>query len=153
MDARNIEKEYLAIDTFAGFVSEDIDIEVTQRGKSKKHYAAFQLNKQKWFDAAMKQNKITRVRSKKTDVNQWDLRKIGPLSFCLLDVDLYRPMKKSLPELYDILEPGGIIVVDDCYPENARYDGSYQAYIEFMAEEELECQIVYNKLGVIRKSI
>ncbi|MPZ40311.1 MAG: hypothetical protein GEU95_20080 [Rhizobiales bacterium] len=27
-------------------------------------------------------------------------------------MDLYRPMKKAMPELYDVLSPGGIIVVD-----------------------------------------
>jgi len=47
----------------------------------------------------MLQNAITRVKSIEADVNQYDLRTLGPLSFCLLDVDLYRPIRKSLKEL------------------------------------------------------
>ena len=60
----------------------------------------------------MQDNGITRVTSTQADVNKFDLRTLGPLSFVLFDVDLYRPMKKGLPELYEMLSPGGIMVLD-----------------------------------------
>ncbi|MDQ3776529.1 MAG: TylF/MycF family methyltransferase [Pseudomonadota bacterium] len=151
MDAQNIQKDYYAIDTFSGFANEDTGFEVANRGKSKELFTGFQGNKKKWFDGTMQQNQITRVLSIKTDVNEYDLTTLGPLSFCLLDVDLYRPMKKVLQELYRVLSPGGIMVVDDCDSSNIAWDGSDQAYKEFGKERNLTPHIVHGRLGVIRK--
>ena len=151
MNSQNIEKTYYAIDTFSGFTSEDIRFEVDYREKSKNQFKGFQANNKKWFDETMLQNKIYRVRSIETDVNKYDLTKTGPLSFSLLDVDLYRPMKKALKEIYKVLSPGGIIVVDDCNPSSDHWDGSYQAYKEFMKEIDQSAQIIHGKLGVITK--
>ena len=151
MDAQNIEKAYYAIDTFSGFVSEDIEFEVANRSKTKKLLMGFQANNKKWFDGTMQQNKITRVSSIEADVNKFDLTTIGSLSFSLLDVDLYRPTKKALQELYDVLSPGGIVVVDDCDSSNIRWDGSDLAYKEFMKEIDQTAQIIHGKFGVIQK--
>jgi hypothetical protein len=151
MDADRIDKRYYAVDTFSGFVADDIDYEVSKRGKSRDFFSGFQVNKKKWFDAAMQQNGISRVQSIEADVNKFDLSRLAPLSFVLLDVDLYRPMVKGLRELYAGLSPGGMIVVDDCNPRNVRWDGSDQAYKEFMAERDLQPRIVHEKLGIVQK--
>ena len=151
MKAQKIEKDYFAVDTFSGFTRKDLDFEVTSRGKTKSEYELFQVNKKKWFDQTMGQNRISRVQSIKADVNNYDLKTLGPLSFILLDVDLYRPMKKALPELFSILSPGGIMVVDDCDETNFLWDGSDQAYKEFMKEIGQNIQIVHEKLGIIKK--
>ena len=149
-----IEKKYYAIDTFSGFVQEDIEHEVTERGKSWSYYnASYGVNDKRWFDAAMVYNKIDRVQSIQADVNHYDLRKLGPLSFCLLDVDLYRPMIKALGELYETLSPGGIIVVDDCDEKSVLWDGSSQAYNEFMAKHNSPTEVLHTKLGIIRKPL
>jgi SAM-dependent methyltransferase len=147
----NIDKKYFAIDTFSGFVAEDIKYEVTNRSKKRILYDAFRVNKKKWFDATIRQNNIARVKSMEADVNEFDLRTLGPLAFVLLDVDLYRPMRKALPELYEALSPGGIIVVDDCTPDDFYWDGSHQAYLEFMSELNQAPHIVCEKLGVVQK--
>lgn len=151
MDAQNIQKNYYALDTFSGFVAKDIELEVVNRGKTADLFTSFQVNKKKWFDGTMQQNNIARVRSIEADVNKYDLTTLGPLSFVLLDVDLYRPMKKALPEIYQALSPNGIIVVDDCDSESIRWDGSDQAYKEFMAERDQSPQIIHSKLGIIKK--
>lgn len=151
MDAKGIEKKYFAIDTFSGFVPEDIRVEISERGKERGMFNGFQSNKQKWFDGTMEQNGITRVKSIEADVNEYDLTSLKRLSFCLLDVDLYRPIKKSLRELYEILAPGGMIVVDDCDSSFELWDGADQAYKEFMKERNEVPHIVHNKLGVVRK--
>lgn len=151
MDTQNIEKRYYAIDTFSGFPGEDIEFEVVKRGKTKDLFTGFQANKKKWFDDTMYENNIKRVLSIETDVNKYDLKNLGCLSFALLDVDLYRPMIKILKESYEILTPGGLIVVDDCDPQNTHWDGSDQAYKEFMKEISQPIEIVYEKLGIVRK--
>lgn len=154
MDAQKIDKKYYAVDTFSGFVPEDLAYEVSKRQKKLSMYrdTVFQLNTKKWFDYTMNRNGIRRVVSIQTDVNNYDLMTLGPLSFVLLDVDLYRPMKKSLPELYEALTPNGMMIVDDCDGTNTKWDGSDQAYKEFVNEMRLPVQVVHDKLGVVRKS-
>lgn len=151
MDAQNIQKDYYALDAFSGFVAEDIELEVVDRGKTADKFTGFQANTKKWFDGTMQQNNIARVRSIETDVNKYDLTTLGPLSFVLLDVDLYRPIKKALPELYEVLSPNGIIVTDDCVSVDNQFDGSYQAYTEFMIERDLSPQIIHGKLGISKR--
>jgi SAM-dependent methyltransferase len=153
MSAQDIEKTYYAIDTFSGFVRDDIKFEVAHRGKTTRLFAGFQANKKKWFDGTMRNNNINGVVSIEADVHKFDFTTIGNLSFCLLDLDLYRPMKRALRELYDILSPGGVIVVDDCDSSNVRWDGSDQAYKEFMKEIDCAPKIIHGKLGVIRKPV
>ena len=121
------------------------------RGKEKKAYNQFQVNKKEWFDQTMKDNGVTRVQSTEADVNNFDLTTLGPLSFVLLDVDLYRPIKKAMKELYEVLSPGGIMVVDDCDESDVLWDGADQAYKEFVKEIGQPVEIKHRKLGVIRK--
>ncbi len=153
MSAREINKSYFAIDTFSGFVKEDVEYEVSNRGKNANQYRGFRLNSKKWFDGTMKLNSIDRVVSMKADINYFDFSSLGPLAFVLLDVDLYRPIKKGLEELYQLLAPGGVIIVDDCNPGNSKWDGSRQAYKEFVKELKLPELIIHEKLGVIRKPL
>jgi O-methyltransferase len=151
MDHQGIEKKYYTVDTFSGFVSEDIEFEVANRGKKHRLYTHYQVNSKRWFDGTMARNNISRVRSVQADVNKLDLSTFGPLSFVLLDVDLYRPMRKCLPELYELASPGSIIVVDDCNSKDIRWDGSDQAYKEFMGQIGQPAKIIHGKLGIIRK--
>lgn len=152
MDAQNIDKRYICVDTFSGFVAEDINYEVTKRGKRADQLTAFQVNKKSWFDGTMAMNGITRVQSIKADINKLDFSMLGDIAFCLLDVDLYRPIAHALPYLFSALSPGGIIVVDDCDPRHTRWDGADQAYKKFMEQMSMPPRVVFNKLGVIEKT-
>lgn len=151
MEFRQIEKPYIAVDTFSGFVPEDVAFEIEHRGKPPGLIAGFENNRKEWFDESMRANGIRRVQSIQADVNRLDLTSLGPLALCLLDVDLYRPMSKALRELYEVLSPGGLLVVDDCDPANVRWDGADQAYREFTVSRGLPYQVVHGKLGLVRK--
>lgn len=154
LDAIKSAKEYVAVDTFGGFVRDDVDFEVTARGKLLKDYQgidSFRVNKKEWYDATMRMNGVTRVRSIEADVNEFELKTLGGISFCLLDVDLYRPIKKALGAVYEALGVGGIIAVDDCSHVDARWDGALQAYQEFMGALGRPEEIVLGKLGVVSK--
>jgi hypothetical protein len=146
-----IEKEYYAIDTFSGFTRDDADFERNFRGKTKLPYRGFSINDKRWFDAGMELHNIHRVHSIQADVTCYDLTLLGGISFALLDVDLYRPTKKCLVEVYRMLTPGGIIVVDDCDPNENQFDGAAQAYAEFMQTIKKPNKIIHNKLGIIEK--
>lgn len=152
MDAQGIEKEYVCLDTFSGFVPEDIEHEVTLRCKRSGVFTGFRANKKAWFDATMRANGVSGVRSIEVDVNRFNFSTLGAISYALLDVDLYRPMKHSLGPLFRQLSPGGILIVDDCDPTNTLWDGSDQAYKEFVREIGHPAQVVFGKLGIISTS-
>lgn len=149
LDFLGIEKPYIALDTFSGFSSSDVDYEIQDRGKrSRKSYEGFRVNSERWFNKTMRHHRITRVRSIKADVTIFQFDPEDRFSFCLLDVDLYRPTIVALEKVYPLMNQGGIIVVDDCMP-NRRFDGAYAAYKEFIKRFNLEEKIVLRKLGVI----
>jgi hypothetical protein len=150
MEARSIDKEYVCIDTFAGFTTADIDYERKYRGKKKGTRYGWENNKKKWFDATLKYNNVNAT-TIQADANEFDFSSLGPIAFCLLDVDLYRPVKSCLPRIYKALSKNGILVTDDCDPQSYLWDGADQAYKEFVKEISHPKHIVLGKLGVIKK--
>jgi predicted O-methyltransferase YrrM len=152
MDAQHIDKHYICVDTFSGFVAEDIDYEVVNRGKRADLLSAFRVNKKTWFDGTMEMNGIIRVQSIEADINHFDFSILGNIAFCLLDVDLYRPIEHALPRLLDALSPGGIIVVDDCNPQHTLWDGADQAYKEFIKRVSMPSRVMFDKLGIVEKA-
>ena len=151
IDYLDIEKNYICIDTFDGFTEADIEYEVIYRNKNKNAFTnAFLENSKQKFDETMTLNNISRVISYQSDINDFMISNLGKISFCLFDVDLYLPTIQALPKLYESLVEGGLIVVDDCMPNNS-FDGAYQAYIEFCNKNLIKPEIVQGKLGLIRK--
>jgi O-methyltransferase len=153
LEHENIIKDYLVFDTFEGFTKEHINYEISFRGKREGLITGFDTNKKEWFDATMKYVNINNVTSIRGDISLYDIESFGEISFCLLDVDLYIPIKKALPLLYNQLTPGGILLVDDCTPNSVHWDGANQAYNEFVIENKLDHQIFGRKLGFIQKPL
>jgi O-methyltransferase len=152
MKAFKINRPFLAIDTFYGFTKEDILFEQTVRNKSDT-YGYYRSNSKDWYQKTLLAHGINGAKVFKADASAFDYKKIGEIAFCLFDVDLYKPTKSTLPLLYERLVPGGIIIVDDCSPDESIYDGAGQAYREFCDENGLQHELVHGKLGVIRKPL
>ena len=150
MQNEGIDKPYVSIDTFSGFVKDQSDYEINQRKKRQKIQYSFSENKQSWYDYSVSREKIQDVRSFCCDITKFDFTALGPIAFCLLDVDLYLPVKDVLPKIYDQLSSGGTIIVDDCRAD-CDWDGSYMAYKEFCAQMGIKEEIHHEKLGIIRK--
>jgi hypothetical protein len=150
MHCRRIEKQYFAIDTFSGFPAKQSKYEVEFRNKPQQIKYAFTDNKKEWFDYSMRLAGIKDVQSIEADVATFDFDDIGPISFCLLDVDLFVPISESLPRIYKNLSPGGLIVVDDCAPDRI-YDGALEAYETFVQRKSLKPSIAFDKFGLICK--
>lgn len=148
MESSGIKKIYYCIDTFAGFTSIDMEYEVSIRGKKYGDFTGFSNNSKEYFDFAMKANNIQMVKSIQADVNKFDFTSIGEISFCLIDVDLYLPVKTSLNGVNIQMKKGGIIVIDDCRGNNV-FDGALQAYREFISGYNVEENIILDKIGVI----
>lgn len=151
IDFLGVEKPYVALDTFSGFTDRDVDYETGQRRKRSGAFDGFRMNSVKWFKKTCQDAGIDRVRTIKADICSFAFDAQDRFSFCLLDVDLYLPTKSALEKTYPLMSHGGIIVVDDCRP-NRRFDGAYQAYMEFVATHDLPVQIILQKLGVIEVS-
>jgi len=140
---------YYAIDTFESFTKADLDYEVQSRGKDLFELRGFEYNdfevwKKHFIDFPF-------VRAIKSDCSTFDYATLGPVKLAFLDVDLYLPIKKTLPKLFEVLIVGGSIVVDDVL-NNTTYDGAYQAYMEFCEEREIKPTVVGNRCGLVTKS-
>ena len=70
-----------------------------------------------------------------------------------LNIDYFLLFYMVLIErIYPHLVSGGTIAIDDCtYDTDGRFDGSFQAYEEFVNENNLTRKIVGNRLGIIKK--
>ncbi len=157
----NITKEYYCIDTFSGFTPEDIAVEKDQRGKNHTYEYHFTDNDVAWFKESLARRHITDIKVVKGDICTLDPSQLPEkIAFCLLDVDLYQPVKLGLDKVYQRLSPGEIIVVDDCWTKSRHmwvdgvanaYDGAMQAYKEFVAKQGLPEEFVETKLALIRR--
>jgi len=142
-------REYVCIDTFAGFTKDDIAVEVDRGHGSNRYGHLFRAYRKEWFDQTMVNNHVERVSSIQADVNTFDFSPYKDISFCLIDVDLMRPVRQSLKEVFPRMAHGGIILVDDCRP-NVKYDGALAAYLEFVEAHNFPVDIREGKVGVIR---
>ncbi|MFT5105475.1 MAG: O-methyltransferase [Pseudoalteromonas tetraodonis] len=143
------DKAYHCIDTFSGFRDAQVSFEIEQRSKRGADYSDYALNDKKWFDQMLVRNRISRVTTHEADAAEFDYGELGNLAFVLLDVDLYLPTKSALEKIYPLLGKGGILIVDDCKPDN-KYDGAEQAFREFVSENDIDSSIEFGKFGVIK---
>lgn len=144
---QNDQKIY-AIDTFSSFIPRDVDHEINVRGKKLRELRAFAYND--YTSWARNFAEFPCVAPIKADCATFDYSVLGPIKLAFLDVDLYLPTKAALPRIFEQLVEGGVILVDDVL-DNATYDGAYQAYMEFCAEQQLRPSLVGRRCGLIRK--
>jgi SAM-dependent methyltransferase len=143
-------KPYVCIDTFCGFPQKYVDFEVRFRGKKAASYStSWKYWSKELFERTMAYNGFDHVKVIQADIGEYDVMELARPSFCLIDVDLYQPVLSALRKVYERMTTGGIIVVDDCLPNN-KYDGALQAYEEFTAERSLAKDLQAGKLGVLR---
>ena len=140
----------LLLDTFAGFTEESIEFEVSRRGKRSADYDKFRYGDEARFRRHLTKAGYSDFRTIKGDAATFDWGTVGPLGAILLDIDLYQPTIKVLEAAYPLLVPGGGIVIDDCLADTP-WDGSLQAYIEFITAHDLPFERVGQKGAVVRK--
>jgi predicted O-methyltransferase YrrM len=158
----NIDKEYYCVDTFSGFTPENIAVEHRERGKSHDYDNEFKNNNVEWFKEALNRRHISKIKVVEADICTLNADRLPEkIAFCLLDVDLYQPVKVGLKKVYERLSPGGMIVVDDCWSKPKHlwvdgvgdaYDGAMQAYKEFASENNMREIFVETKLAVINRT-
>lgn len=136
-------------DTFNGFTADSIDHEVQMRQKSRSDYEVFRYGDEQIFQRNVHRRGYRNFRTIKGDAAEYDWASIGPIGALLLDIDLYRPTLDVLNAVYPLLAPGGGVVLDDCLADTP-WDGSLQAYQEFITAHRLPFERVGGKGAVIR---
>lgn len=145
-------RRYIAIDTFRGFLLEDVEHEVRARAKGAQRQTlatAFGRNRRSWVERSLAINGHADVEVIEADAGTLDYRQFAPVAFALIDVDLYQPVSRALPAIAPWMSRGGRIIVDDCRPGNM-FDGALEAYTEWCAKADHRPEIVRDRLGVIR---
>ena len=145
------ERRFLCVDTFSGFLTEDVAFERNHRGKNHPTLNAFTYNDPRIFAQNMAALGLERIDVLQKDCGQLTPEDLGPISLALLDVDLYLPTKKAIGTVFDALEPGGVMMVDDVTPGTV-YDGAATAYFEFCATRGIEPQVIAGKGGMLIKA-
>ena len=147
---RGVKRDYVCIDTFNGFTTEDVTFEYKMRGKTAGLYDDFFLiNDPAWLKASISRFGYTNVHVERADAATFDYGSIGQIAFALVDVDLYRPVRASLERILPNMAKGGVVMVDDCDPRDYQWDGAYQAYEEVCQERNIQPEIVCQKFGII----
>jgi O-methyltransferase len=149
LDDLDDSRSYYCLDTFEGFTEVDIAVEADRGHDPDLYRHLFRAYRKEWFDRTMANNGVTRVTSIKTDVTEFDFGVFDQVSFCLIDVDLKRPVARALEGILPRMAPGGVIVVDDC-TSGVKYDGALDAYTEAMEQHGWPVDILHDKLGLIR---
>ena len=119
------------------------------RGKAPKNLGGFRSNSPKWLEYTLRRNRCKRTYCVKADVENYEFDR--PISFCLLDLALYRPTAAALDKIWQRLSPGGLAVVSNCKPGNC-FDGAMQAYDEFTFKLGIRPRILHDRLGILHKT-
>jgi predicted O-methyltransferase YrrM len=147
---QRVKRDYVCIDTFSGFTSEDLKFEYEVRGKAPGLYDdLFSINDPEWLKAAVSHSGYTNVSVRKADAAAFDYQTLGQIAFAFVDLDLYRPVKASLTRILPGMARGGVIVVDDCNPADNYWDGAYHAYADVCRKHGIQPEIVCQKFGII----
>jgi hypothetical protein len=147
---RDDDRTLLLFDTFSGFTPESIHHETANRGKSSSSYDKFRYGDEARFQRNLRNAGYDRFRTIRGDASKFDWSSIAPIGAVILDIDLYQPTISVLNSIYPHLAPGGGVIVDDCLA-NTVWDGSLQAYEEFIAAHDLPFDRAGAKGGVVRK--
>jgi O-methyltransferase len=143
-------RRYICADTFSGFVSEHIEYERNERGKTDSALNGFAYLDVDVFRRNMRRCGFDDVKIVQKDCAALTKDDVGDISVALLDVDLYLPTKRAIGTIYDALLPGGIMMVDDV-KMGVPYDGAGAAYFEFCKAANIAPQLVGDKGGVLFK--
>lgn len=147
------QRELLLFDTFSGFTEDSISHEIDVRQKDYvSSYGLFRYGNEDIFRKNLSKTGHRNFRTFSGDASAFDWSSIGPISVVLLDIDVYKPTRAILSQIWPHLTSPGGIIVDDCLADGP-WDGSLQAYEEFRAEVGLPFIRVGGKGALVGKGL
>jgi O-methyltransferase len=134
-----IEKRYVCIDTFTGFVPEQLAAEGQRLDDRRPTFTGASLETVRRL---LRHYGCEDVELVAGDIVTLDEELLPPsISVALVDVDLELPVYEALRRVWPRLAPGGVILVDDCPDDPAserayrfRFPGAKRAYGRFVSE-------------------
>jgi hypothetical protein len=142
------QRDYYCFDTFAGFVPEQFEQDV-RLGNVLPKKQSFAANDISLVKKILKLHNAEDIKLVKGDIMTINEQLIpDPISFCLLDVDLYEPTLAALEKIYSRLSPSGMILVDDCLTDKQDGWQARKAYSEFTQQMGLPERIEF-RMGII----
>jgi O-methyltransferase len=140
-------RPYLAIDTFAGFDAEQFRVDANH-GTPVSLAAAFSDN-----SLALVRSSLDRYGGHDVKLLQGDIVTLPEqtlptsISVALIDVDLDVPVFEGLRRLFSRVQPGGLVLVDDC-PEDTTWVGARVGYRRFVQAQGLPERYIFG-MGII----
>ena len=149
MDRTGMEnKPYVCIDTFDGFVDEQFETDEAL-GTPGSHENLFSGNSKALVAKILRQHQCDKVELIQGDIIKLPDRLLpAKCSAVLLDVDLTEPTYVALQRFWPKLEPGGVILVDDCQ-ERSTWKARI-GYSRFCREEGLPERYEYG-VGILAR--
>jgi hypothetical protein len=143
-------KNYICYDTFAGFVKEQIEADIS-RGTPANVTAYYGGNSYGLVRRILNLHHCNEVRLVAGDIVTLPDEKLSSrYSVVLLDVDLAEPTYVALKRIYPRLSEGGVILVDDCRQDPGQRWQARVGYQRFCDENGLGYQNRYG-FGVVEK--
>ncbi|WP_167760418.1 TylF/MycF/NovP-related O-methyltransferase [Blastococcus sp. CT_GayMR16] len=143
-----VEKRYVCVDTFGGFVEGQFSDDL-ERGTRKATRTMFDAN-----SVSLVRRNLDALGAPQVELVQGDIVTVAedalPPAICagLVDVDLSEPVYVALKRLYARLQPGGVLLVDDC-PEGYHWKAR-EGYLQFVEEYGLPPVVEYG-MGVVSR--
>ena len=142
-------RRYVGIDTFSGFVRGHFESDC-RAGLARQVRYNFASNSKGFVQALLRYHGVSGIELVQGDICSLDLSAITKgVSFCLMDVDLEVPTYMGLRKVWELLECGGITLVDDCI-QGSGWVGARRGFHAFVKEYGLP-ETIMNGLGVLRK--
>lgn len=114
-----INKDYICIDTFGGFIPEQFEAD-RALGTPNVLSNMFSANGIGLVRKIINQHNCNDIKLVQKDCTKMNSADLGgkPISVCLLDVDLSEPVRLGLERIWPLVSPGGVVLVDDCPPSS-----------------------------------
>jgi O-methyltransferase len=143
-----VNKRYIAIDTFDGFVPAQFDHDAAL-GTPEAVRHGFSVSSMALVHQILRQLGAADVELIRADIVALaEDRLPRQISAALIDVDLHPPVIAALAKVWPRLSPGGVILVDDCNEDNGFR--ARAAFAEFCAERGLPERYEYG-MGVLTR--
>ena len=120
MQNLSIDKIYICVDTFSGFVPDQFANDVS-KGTPLKDRLMFADNSEDLVRKILKMHNCSEIQLLRQDCTMLSPSDFpNGISLCLLDVDLSEAVHRGLQKIWPLVNPGGRILIDDC-PEHTSW--------------------------------
>jgi hypothetical protein len=148
LDSLGVDKPYICIDTFDGFVDAQFTTDIAL-GTPSKDQTLFSGNSKDLVAKILRQHRCADVRLVEGDIMTLPDRLLPEeCSVVLVDVDLTEPTYAALKRFLPRMAPGGVVLVDDCAEAS-----SWKArvgYSRLCGDEGLP-EIYLHGMGILRR--